>query len=632
MSWILKLHETFEQCSGNDSIMDSDDLCPVGYSLQNAHIEVVIDDKGNFRRATLVQKENNPKTLIPVTESSSGRTSGEDPHPLCDSIQYCAGDYSGLGGIRKPYFQSYLKILQSWAESPYSHPKVLAVYDYVKKGTLTSDLVRTGALSAPNGILEVLSKNSPSTNDTHPIFKLLTFDDKGLKDQAKVFVRWSVESINDVCIESWKDKELQVCWRQYIDSLEAVTGFCYVAGTNTNIAQKHPAKLRNGKDGAKLVSSNDTNGFTFLGRFTNAEQAASISSEVTQKAHSALRWLISRKQAYRNGDQVFVSWAVSGKSSPSPWASSIELFDSIGDVGQAYSLRLNQAIAGYKSKIDDTEDILVMGIDSATPGRLAITYYQEIKGSDFLTRIRDWHESLAWPQNFGKEQQFEGAPSPRDIAEATYGSGKRLDDKLKKVVIERLIPCIVEGRTLPKDLVDACVRRSSNRIGMKDKKSEWEWEKCLGIACSLFKGFHKERSYTMALEENRTTRDYLYGRLLAVAEHIEARALYIAGEKGRDTMASRLMQRFADRPHSTWRTIELSLVPYKSRLRSKREGFLHEMNKLSDQLVAQFPTTEPAETFTNDKPLSGEFLLGYHCQRQKLQDGNKATESDEEQD
>lgn len=127
----------------------------------------------------------------------------------------------------------------------------------------------------------------------------------------------------------------------------------------------------------------------------------------------------------------------------------------------------------------------------------------------------------------------------------------------------------------------------------------------------------------MALEEDRTTRDYLYGRLLAVAEHLESRALYIAGEKNRDTMASRLMQRFADRPHTTWRTIELSLTPYKARLRSNRGGFLFEMDQLIDQLMNLFSTNDQQESFLNDRPLSGEFLLGYHCQRQVLRNSGK---------
>ncbi len=117
----------------------------------------------------------------------------------------------------------------------------------------------------------------------------------------------------------------------------------------------------------------------------------------------------------------------------------------------------------------------------------------------------------------------------------------------------------------------------------------------------------------MSLEPNRTTRDYLYGRLLAIAEHIEDRALYLAGER-RDTSAAKLMQRFADRPYSTWRTIEISLGPYKTRLRAKRPSFLNEMGRQLDEVMGAFHEQD----FTDERRLSGEFLLGYHCQRQAL--------------
>jgi len=101
--------------------------------------------------------------------------------------------------------------------------------------------------------------------------------------------------------------------------------------------------------------------------------------------------------------------------------------------------------------------------------------------------------------------------------------------------------------------------------------------------------------------------------LLAIAERIECIALHVAKEE-RDTAAARFMQRFADRPYSTWRTIELSLRPYQARLRSKRPKFLAKMEKLLDEVTCAFQSND----YTNDAKLSGEFLLGYHCQRQIL--------------
>lgn len=117
----------------------------------------------------------------------------------------------------------------------------------------------------------------------------------------------------------------------------------------------------------------------------------------------------------------------------------------------------------------------------------------------------------------------------------------------------------------------------------------------------------------MTLDLNRKTRDYLYGRLLALAESLEEWALNKAGED-RPTNAARLMQRFSEHPYSTWRTIELALTPYKARLGGKSK----KRQRLIDEVVAAFENGD----FTSDKRLSGEFLLGYHCQREFLRSGN----------
>ena len=322
-----------------------------------------------------------------------------------------------------------------------------------------------------------------------------------------------------------------------------------------------------------------------------------------------------------------VSWAVSGKSIPDPLADTARLFEIAGiddtaegdvpyegDAGQHFALRLKKAISGYRAKLKDSEDIVVIGLDSATPGRMAITYYRELTGAEFLERVIDWHDRCAWFQNYSKDKRYVGAPAPRDIAEAAYG--RRLDDKLRKATVERLLPCIIDARPLPGDIVTACVRRACNRAGLE----KWEWEKYLGIACALIRGSRKkEEDYQMALEENRTTRDYLFGRLLAIAENIEQRALHVANEN-RDTNAAKLMQRFADHPFSTWRSIEGALTPYKTRLRARRPSVLLERDKLLDAVMGMFSR----EDFVSDSKLSGEFLLGYHCQRAALWSKGKA--------
>lgn len=625
MSWIQKLYETYEQCKGHEP-PGSERLMPISHTPQQAHIEITLDVAGNFKGARIVQKEG---TIIPATEQSAGRTgSGALPHPLCDKVQYCANDYLAHGGKKRSFFNEYEEQLAAWCNSEFSHAKARAVLAYIRKHSVVSDLANEKILhlGADGKLLTQWAGN----NDTPDIFRLLTAKE-GERDQGDAFIRWHVREDGNPCTAVWEDPTLQEAWGAFDASTKELKGVCMVTGdSHAALTTNHPKRIRHAGDGAKLISANDSSGYTFRGRFTDdtGQQACGVSYEVTQKAHNALRWLIQR-QAFRSGDQVIVTWSVAGKPVPDPFKDSLSLFldsakisqdndaiieqPNVGDVGQAFAIKLRKAIAGYSTKLAPTEDVIVLGLDSATPGRMAITFYRELKGSDFLNRVQRWHEQNAWLQNFGKESKFVGAPAPRDIAEAAYG--RRLDDNLRKATVERLLPCIIDGVQLPRDLVESVVRRTCNRVSFEKDKSgnQWEWEKYLGIACALFRGSYQEREYQMTLETERTSRDYLYGRLLSIAEHIEGRALYVGGEK-RDTTAAKLMQRFADRPNSTWRTIELALAPYKSRLRAKRPAFMHGMETLLDEVVTKFE----GDDFLSDRKLSGEFLLGYHCQRQAL--------------
>lgn len=618
MSWLPKLLATYDECKGKEPL-GSAPLMPICHSTQNAQIEVVLDGAGRFRRAAVLEKAQGV-TLIPCTEASGGR-SGKKPvnHPLHDKLQYLAKDFTLLGGevtigfAKDPAepFRDYLKSLSDWlAADP--HPKLQAVLAYVEGGHVVADLIQAGIL--PVGDDGKLLKEWRADKASAPaIFKVLAPQQS--PDDA--FVRWRVEVGDDPNSAPWTDEALISSWIAHYQRTQEKMGFCMATGQQAALAVQHPAKLRHGGDKAKLISANDSSGYTYRGRFISDEEALGVGFVATQKAHNALRWLIER-QGYRNGDQVFVAWEPTGKPIPDPMLATFEAFGGASedwalgsnpaDAGQAFGLQLRRAIAGYAARLAPRDEVVVLGLDSATPGRMAITFYRELKGSEFLARLQAWHGQFAWPQNYGKERQFIGAPAPGDIAEAAFGS--RPDNKLRASTVERLLPCIVDGVPLPLDLLRSAVRRVANRAAM----DAWEWERCLGIACALFKGFFNERGYLMALEQECISRDYLFGRLLAIAEDIESYALYAAGEKARDTSAARLMQRFADRPASTWRTIELSLRPYISRLRATRPGVLHKKEGLLDDVVALF---DPQD-FLIDTPLSGEFLLAYHCQRQAL--------------
>ncbi|MFZ5808291.1 MAG: type I-C CRISPR-associated protein Cas8c/Csd1 [Chloroflexota bacterium] len=665
MNWIQSLYETYENCQNMIGVVGDEKevpLLPICHTTQKAQIEITLDANGNFRRARVLDKDE-ARTIIPCTEKSAGRTSGESAHPLCDKLQYVAGDYADYlpdanewdlwlainklqdANIdykksienRCSYFGSYENLLSEWVNHGAPEP-VRIIHQYIQKRKVVSDLIASQILFSDETHKFCFQRPfEKSKNASTDIFDLLpgrinTNNRKIESWQADAFVRWRVE-IGDDLAEVWKDPAVIQSWIDYYSSTKTTKSLCYVTGIECFTADQHPAKIRNDGDKAKLISSNDTSGFTFRGRFIYDIECVSVSFTATQKAHSAFRWLMSR-QGYVKDDLGVVAWAVSGAKAPQPTADTYAaIYDAeeesdIADTAQDMAIRLKKKIAGYRQEIGEREDVVVMAVDSATPGRLSIVYYRVLKGSEFLERIENWHETCAWRHTYhlverqdekGKTRKisvpFYGAPAPADIAEAAYGS--RLDDKLKKATIKRLLPCIVDGRPIPRDLVEAAVRRASNRAGI----SGYDWSKTLTIACAMYRKYtHGKENFDMSLDETRKTRDYLFGRLLAIADVLEERTLSEA-EKNRPTNATRYMQQFSQRPFSTWKQIHELLTPY----------FMRQGDNASyyKWLIAQVEDLFAPEDFISNKPLTGEYLLGYYCQRQKMWEKKEKPASEE---
>lgn len=674
MSWLSRLYHTYEQVKDNADAQLHYALMPYYHVKQNVQIIVTINDKGDFVSARLARDGNgklkSQVTTIPATNDSATRTSSPVAHPLADKLQYVAKDFFIKSKNKKDVFDLFEKTLTDWCQSPFSHPKAQAVLRYTQKGTLTQDLINAGIILADETGNILYVKNASDYPDS--ILALLV-KNGGEFDQGSAFVAWEVinADIAQGDITTWKDDSLFTAWQNYYASFDSKEGFCHVTGEHKALASKHPNRVLKSASNAKLISANDMSGFTFLGRFTDDDksiakqgyQAVNISAEVTEKAHAALAWLLT-SQGHEESGQAMVAWAIDGSKIPQPYKPIVpqaviedawgdfdsEEFADIDDsdeieeqssklhhhkdIGSQFAHNLKKTMQGYRQKLTDNDQISVISLDSATPGRMAVTYYYEAMPNDYLTAIADWYDNFAWyafyfDKETNQKRMTIQAPTPYQIAVSAYGS--RVSDAVKKQVVSQVLPVIVEGhyRQIPKTLMDLCVKHACNPLGLEN----WEWEQNLSVACSLYRGYYnrlkndKKRSYTVALQENYTSRDYLYGRLLAIAEDIESLALYVAGEN-RVTTAQRYMQQFANRPFSTWRNIELSLDPYMKRLKNNRPDYLFNKQNLLNDVMSKFDIND----FNNNTPLSGEFLLGYHCQKMAFYLAKQIKKTDEKTD
>lgn len=610
-------------------------LVPISHTTQKVNIEVALTGRGDFVRARVLRPDE-MNTIIPCTEKSSARTSGLAPHPLFDKLQYIAGDYVQYGGGKKKFgYEEYMKRLQDWCSSPYAHPYVQAVYTYLQKKCLIHDLSEYKIL--PLNQDGSLMKNWKGGKENAPaIFQNMDKD----KTAFDSFVRFSVNEVR-LC----DDPDVWKSFQDYMEEELQKEDYCYAEGKKTKISELSPYKIRNAGDRAKLISSNDTTNFTFRGRFLTAGEAMAIGYEATQKAHSALRWLISR-QGTPYGEEIILTWGMGNEPLPSSQSDTLDMvqqgwdefgFDrndaaAVTKTEESFAKAFNKVIQGYKERIPANASISVIALDAAVPGRLAIRYYRELQGSRFLERIEDWHRKFRWKLEYRKAElkpgekpeqvSFMGAPAPLAIIEAAYG--EKADDKLKKQAIERILPCIIDGKNIPVDIMKSAVYRATASVSLEF----WEANKVRSIACALVCGYYarKGESITMGLDKNCSDRSYVFGRILACAEQVERHGQRLSGADAnmRVTNAERLMAVFTKRPKHTTDLLHTKLRPYLERIRTKSNydssAYLT-MLSLLDRLGP--------EAFT-DEPLSEKYLLGYASQKLAFMEKNK--EYKEQQD
>lgn len=631
MAWLQTLAQTYDACLAQVGVeMDGQAvLLPISHSTFNAQIEVTIDGEGNFQDSRKLEKGKDAVTVIPVTEDSAARSSGIAPHPLCDKLCYIAGDYSVYAGDDKAkYFEAYMEQLKDWAESDEAHPSVQAVYRYLKKGTLIHDLVTD---------------------------KVLELDDSGrLTDHTKIQgqgqtganVRFIVHGDSKPW-EVWKNQELYKKYSEYYQQKTGGKKLCYASGKVEACSDKHPSKIRNSADKAKLISGNDESGFTYRGRFTSKEQAVSVGYDASQKAHNALRWLI-QKQGYTRDESAIVCW-MANRDFPVPDAmkdsinayndmddfifdfDDMDTYEASGagkyDTGKYFAEQFNHAVNGYMGKINFDDKVAIIALDAATTGRLSVVYYDEMGGKQYMDAILNWQQHCKWRRTVRVEKSEGGkrritcecTPSPRDMALAAFGVQRsewlEADSKLIRATVKRLLPCITrKGVKIPQDIIRAAAQRAS----MPQTMSDFVWyNDVLCVVCAMIRYNGKEGNTTMDdfLNENTDDRSVLFGRLLAVYDFMEQRAMLEFDEEGkvqerRMTNAKRYWNAYSSRPAKTFKTIKQNLIAYERRLNNYQRMKFEEW---TGEIMAHL-----AGNGFDNTALSENYLPGYYLQMEYM--------------
>ena len=616
MGWIEVLARTYDNCLsevgridvrtkkyGNKEFSETIVLLPESHLTVNAFAEIRLNIDGEYITSRKVDK-NEQLTIVPVTEDSASRSSGITPMPLCDKLSYIAGDYDEYVKEEKnkrPCYEAYMKELHKWSDLPDTPRKVKAICSYLDKGCVMKDLTENGVYDGTDGFVRFIVSDSDS---------------------------------NDRENRTWRDTAIYDSFIKYYRTCMENTDIDYSTGKVCAVTQKLPAKLRNTGDKAKLISSNDTTNFTFKGRFKTAAEAAMIGYETSQKAHNALRWLIAY-QGYKNDSESIICWSPGNEPVPSPMKSTAEYLenyeeddddDIIADTEKIFAEKLNNAMNGYlhgfsdmdKDRVDRGDlKVVVMAVDTAdgsNQGRLSITYYNEQHPVEFIRNVFRWHKECSW-EHYRKESDgkkyYYGAPSPKEIILTAYGTemsgGIDIGNKkMMKKNIDRLLPCIVQGRKIPKDIVRAVVINLGNPL----RFGSYNRNRLLENACAVIRKYqidYGKEVFSVALNKESNDRDYLFGRLLAAAHNLEDYINYKSNNTGRETNAMKYWSVYVQKPAKTYSLIRQRLQPYISKLTSgSRNYYLELAEEIFDKLSEN-------DSFNNE-PLGENYLMGYYSQ------------------
>lgn len=572
MGLLQKACETYDAMAHRVGVVydgEREPLAPISHIMARPQIRITLDQDGRFVTAQALDKDT-PKIIIPATEASAGRTvkAAELPHPLCDYLRY-------LLPQNQIEYSHYVSQLSAWANSLFSHPMLHSVLNYVQSGTILADLKQVG-----------------------------------INADEKAMVCWEVNGLGEGSSGScWEDRALMDAFTSYIAAKrEGISpALCMITGLMDTPASQHPKGVIPINGNAKLISSNDSSGFTYRGRFDDAVQAATVGYSSSQKAHNALRWLVAN-QGVTFGGRTFLCWNPQGIPVPTVTGSMSRRSATPQRAANPsqYRKQLQEALSGWKVDLPQSAGVVIAAFDAATTGRLAVTYYNELLASDLLERLYRWESSCCWENGpYGIQ-----SPSLFQIISWAFGAPRNgkpeVDDRILSQHMQRLVACRVDKAPFPLDIERALVEKASHLLLFEGENRH----KLLFTACAAIRKYHWDHTkeeWNMALDNTCSNRSYLFGRLLAIAEAVEGSTYHDDADR-RETNALRMQKAFALRPMSTWRLLEEKLEPYYKQLAPRLQQYYR---RLTQEVVGKLSVSDGQL----NRKLDDIYLLGYYHQR-----------------
>lgn len=618
MSFLNALYNTYNYALEHNLVGDTDKkkslILPLYYNSMKSDgkniVELLVDRNSNLMAAYFLEKDD--IIIFPVTEDSVARTSGVSPHPLVDNFDYLVDD----GGKKST---AYYSQLEDWLDFD-NNDFIRIIYKFLKKENVFKKI-----LDKLYQNYKIIKGKNIEYNDSNGKARKINF--------SKVFISFKIEDYEgqkDLSVS--ENKDLYKRFENYQDYLfkedpDTKEIICNISGKKDFLCLKHRPLLGS----ARLISQITANNENYLGRFKDPGQTIKIGKKSSQKVIQMAKALYEGVNTSKwLGEQIYaLSWFSDDIKNESEFDISkslaldnplIFLSDTedtgIETIADETSKDIVSSFTSGRVKFNEASKYYLAIIDKVSNGRVAIKYFRQVDGSRLVKNLESWQKKYNTLIKSKDKGAFIYTPSPYQMIVSSYGVER--DGKLKvgkkRFLSDQyvnILTAIIEGRDIPSNLIKAIKINIKNRL-----KYDKTWYGVKTCALAMLKD--KEGIESYMLDRNNTDRSYLYGRLLALYERLEASCYDSKSE--RLTNAEKLWTSYTYSPHTINMRLRNLVKPYEKKLKfdTDKKGIYFKIKKNMDEVFFLLDDNYFEKKLEDNSPLEASFIYGYEGQMRDL--------------
>ncbi len=391
---------------------------------------------------------------------------------------------------------------------------------------------------------------------------------------------------------------------------------CLISGKPCEpVESTSPTPIPGSQATARLVSFQINSGYDSYGKQKGLN--APISKEAEASYTTALNRLLGKgsQNKYIIGNRTFVFWGSSNSEATvmleNALAKELNGFDD--DIEETDEDDPNVRVETVTKVFESiyygnvpgalTDRFYILGL-APNSARIAVTHWSDTSLRDFASNMLKHHEDMEIADRRTDKKTYTGL---YNILRAITVNGKVSD--IKSNLPEAIVKSIVEGRPYPYSLMQQVILRihADHKIDI--------------VRAAIIKAYlnridrNKQKQLTVMLNKEEKNIGYLCGRLFAVLEYTQRKAL------GTSTFADKYLGAAMSSPAKVFPTLIKLTEHHLSKINSP--GFKIYIEKIRQEILAKI--SSPVFPTQLDINRQGGFVIGHHHQM-----GDLYTHKDEE--